>query len=438
MIHTMHVAFLSPHSDPEANLGEPDSGGQCVYEYQLAHALSQLQDTKVTIYCRKNHPRKKDTIVSNNFMIRRVECGGTNFIPKENIEPYVTEMSEVVYKELREMSGETVLHGHYWDGGKLGLHLLAKNNSVLPFIYTPHSLGTAKRKKFQGRNNEKFYNFIPRLTWENYSIFAANKIIVSTDQEKETMIEQYCVMPYKIRVLPPGINFSNFKPGDKKALRKKLHLPLNAKLLLCLGRMSRFKGYQHAIRALKVLQKKYTDPLYLIICGGAKTNDPLSEDYQYLQELQNLAIDLGLEKNVIFKYALPYDRVNEMYNASDIKIISAEHEPFGLTVLEAMACKLPVVATNNGGPSSIINHNETGILVDIFDYENVANYIYSLLKDSNLYQKISENAYQYVRSEYSWEARAQRFKHIYESTMEDYDRWFHENYKQNYFLQTNL
>lgn len=434
----MHVVFLSPHSDPEANLGEPDSGGQCIYEYQLGKALSLLPDTRVTIFCRKNASHKKDTVVSNNYVIRRVECGGSSFVPKEYIEPLLPEMSTIVHKEIQDSLSEIVLHSHYWDGGKLGLHLLAKNETVLPFIYTPHSLGSAKRKKFLGRNNEKFYNFIPRLTWENYSIFAANKIIVSTDQEKETMIDQYNIMPYKIRVLPPGINFSDFPLEDKLKLREKLKLPKKAKILLCLGRMSRFKGYQHAIRTLKILQTKYTDPLYLVICGGSKTNDPNSEDFRYLQELQNLTSDLGLEKNVIFYYALTHDKVYQMYRAADIKIISAEHEPFGLTVLESMACKTPVIATNNGGPASIINHNTTGILVDIFNTEAVANYVYSLLKDDNLYTKISENAYQYVHSEYSWEARAQRFKTIYESSMEDYDRWFYENYQQNYFLKQNL
>lgn len=434
----MHVVFLSPHSDPEANLGEPDSGGQCVYEYQLGKALAQFPDTKVTIYCRKNADYKTDTQVEKNFIIRRVESLGSDFVPKEYIEPTLPGISDVVYKELAGETQPLVLHGHYWDGGKLALHLLARNTSVLPFIYTPHSLGTSKRKKFQGRNNEKFYNFIPRLTWENYSIFAANKIIVSTEQEKQAMIDEYNIMPYKIQIVPPGIDFSHFPLIDKKAIKKKLKLPQNAKLLLCLGRMSRFKSYQHAIRALKLLKQTYNEPVYLIICGGSEKSDPQSEDAQYLQELQNLVSDLDLNDSVIFRPALTYDRVHEMYRAADIKIISAEHEPFGLTVLEAMATKTPVVATNNGGPSSIINHNNTGLLVDIFDTQAVATHLYNLLTDEKLYVKISENAYQYVHSEYSWETKAVRFKKVYESVLEDYDRWFYENYKNNYFLQQNL
>lgn len=434
----MHVVFLSPHSDPEANLGEPDSGGQCLYEYHLAKTLSEIPDTKVTIYCRKNLPSKKDTVVNNNFLIRRVECGGSGFIPKELIEGVLPEMAEIVYSEIKDQTQPTVLHGHYWDGGKLALQLLVKNNSSTPFVYTPHSLGSSKRRKFLGRSNEKSYNFIPRLTWENYSIFAANKIILSTSQEKETLIDMYSVLPYKIKTIPPGINFSQFPTLDQKVARKKLSLPIKGKILLCLGRMSRFKGYQHAIRAFKILQEKYTEPLYLVICGGSKESDLQSEDTQYLEELQNLVSDLNLSKKVIFHYALPHDRIFEMYRAADIKIISAEHEPFGLTMLEAMACKIPVVATNNGGPASVINHNETGILVPITEYTTVSSYLYSLLKDDALYKNISENAYQYVHSEYSWETKAQRFRSTYESIIEDYDRWFLEHYKTNYFLQKNL
>src|SRR5690606_1428867 len=126
------------------------------------------------------------------------------------------------------------------------------------------------------------------------------------------------------------------------------------------------------------LIKKYKQPLVLVICGGTANGEPGSEANIYLQELQNLVTDLNLEKHVIFRPSVPYNQVHEMYAAADIMIISAEHEPFGLTVLEAMACKKPVIATNNGGPASIITHNSTGILVNIFNPEAVANYVYSL------------------------------------------------------------
>jgi mannosylfructose-phosphate synthase len=80
-----HIIFLSPHSDPEAKPGEVDSGGQCVYEYELAKVLSLNFDTKVTVYCRKRHDYSRMSVVNDRFIIKRVICGGEDFIPKERL-----------------------------------------------------------------------------------------------------------------------------------------------------------------------------------------------------------------------------------------------------------------------------------------------------------------------------------------------------------------
>lgn len=433
----MQILFLSPHCDPEAKLGEPDAGGQCVYEHELARALSQLPETSIITFCRKNQPDKTDSLVSDTYVIRRIVVAGENFIPKENIEATLPGFVHQV-RQLFDPNQPTVIHAHYWDGGKSALHLKATLQQTMPLVFTPHSLGAIKRKKFPGRRYENEYNFIPRLAWENYTLFASDHVIVSSDQEKEDVVSEYNAPPSSVSVISPGINFANFTAVDQKQARKRFKLPSKGKILLCLGRMSRAKSYEHAIRAFKVLQSKYQQPNYLVICGGSPNFGEETEEYQYQQALRNLAHDLEIENQVIFHPALPHDQVRLMYSAADIKLISADREPFGLTVLEAMATKTPVISANRGGPASIITHNQTGILVNMRNPEAVANYILSLLKDEELHQEISENAYQYVRSEYSWESKAKEFHQIYQEVLANPRNSFKKWVESNYFLEHNL
>ena len=434
----MHIVFLSPHSDPQANLGEPDSGGQCVYESELAQSLSEIEGLKVTTFCRQTGQRPDHSVINDNYQIHRIHCGEPGFIPKEDIEKVLPEFTSGVVQKLGDKKPD-IFHGHYWDGGKAMLHLKTKPEyQNIPAVWTPHSLGVLKRKKFPGLLNEQFYNFIPRITWENYTVFSSDKIIVSSEKEKNAIIEEYLLENERITIVPPGVNIDQFVSIDKAVARKRFNLPMEAKILLCLGRITRFKGYHHAIRALHALMGKMEEKVYLVICGGSESN-PSPEETSYLAELKELAHSLEISDRVIFHPAVPHRSVNIMYSAADVMMMVSENEPFGLTVLESMSVGLPVVASNTGGPSNLIVHNETGCLVNIHYPQRMANYIFALLKDEEYYLKIAENGYRFVHSEFDWGQRAKEFHGVYQEVLKsernvEFDDWI----KQNYFLAQNF
>ncbi|MDQ3008515.1 MAG: glycosyltransferase [bacterium] len=436
----IHVIFLSPHSDPEASLGEPDSGGQCIYEHELAQSLSAFPDFKITTYCRQTFRRPDISTINNSYSIKRIKCGPTGIISKETIEGVLSEFSSKVRTDLQEslVSDTIILHGHYWDGGFASLHIKCNSSLKLPFVWTPHSLGSLKRRRFAGDDNELAYNFIPRQCWESYSLVAADTIICSSEKEKQSLIEDYAVNDQKVEVISPGVRIEEFQRLDQQSARAALTLPSEGKILLCLGRMTKSKGYQRAIQAFAELKKIYQHPLHLVIVGGS-AKEQTAEEKQYLECLHEVVAQYELQKSVHFRSALPHDKVATAYSAADIFLMSSEHEPFGLVTVEAMAMKLPVVAANKGGTLDILTHNRTGILVDFQQPAAVARYILSLLRDETILTQIGDNAYRHAKHSFDWYQKSLRFSQVYRKITRHQD---HDNFQQmvsdTYFLQQHF
>jgi len=122
--------------------------------------------------------------------------------------------------------------------------------------------------------------------------------------------------------------------------------------------------------------------------------------------------------NLYGKMAIPkrhdtQNEVPELYRiAADtggVFINAALTEPFGLTLIEAASCGVPVVATDDGGPRDIIENCKNGILVDVSDTKNISKAINKILDDKKLWEKLSENGMKNVREHYTWKAHAEKY-----------------------------
>lgn len=440
----LDIFFFSPHSDPQAELGEPDAGGQCLYEDQLAKALSDIEGVRVTTFCRFSGERELHQKVNDHYSIVRIQAGPAEFIPKEEIEPLLPEFINEVKKYIsaKPFKGtKKVVHGHYWDGAKASLIFKACMPDI-GTVWTPHSLATIKRETFPGAEQEKKYNFLPRLVWENYILYSSEQVIVSTEQEKDVTVKRYQTDPEKVQVIPPGLDFGDLEMVEKAEARQKYHLPQQANILLCLGRMTASKGYEYGIQVLEELKKKkLDDPTYLVICGGPDLDTPKkSSDAVYKKELYQIAKDKGLADKVIFFAAMPHQDVKYMFRAADVFLMTSESEPFGLTPLEAMALNRPVVSFNKGGPAHLITHNRTGCLVRPRDTEQMAGYVTALLKDIDYRSDITTNAYHFVRQNFDWKVLAKKFLTVYQQALTQVQSQcdFEDEVKNNYFLHHNL
>lgn len=425
--------FLSPHSDPQADLGEPDAGGQCVYEHQLALELAN-NGIEVTTVCRQTGQRPDISQVNDNYQILRIEAGRGGFVPKERMEVVLPELVNNLMPTIYRQPPD-LLHAHYWDGGKTALMIKANKTGNIPLVFTPHSLGDLKRGQFPTRRNEFVYNFIPRLTWENYTLQASEQVVVSSQTEKVDVVERYGVDENKIKVIAPGIDIDRLGESKRAEARKRLGLPQKEKILLALGRLTPSKGYQEAIEIFSEFKKRYQGPAKLLIIGGGEKLN--QAELSYRRRLEEVAKSLRVFEAVVFRPALPYQEVGLAYAAADIFLLVSKHEPFGLTVLEAMASKTPVIAFNRGGPAEILRHNETGCLVPYKQPVQAAYYALSLIKDRDYREKIIRQAEEEVKRKYTWIQRTKEFIGVYQQAIEEkfnFRAWF----RKNYFLWHNL
>jgi glycosyltransferase involved in cell wall biosynthesis len=153
------------------------------------------------------------------------------------------------------------------------------------------------------------------------------------------------------------------------------------------GRIEEGKGQWIVIEALAKLKDL---PIKALIVGHTM-------DEAYLESLKQKVKDLDLEDKVIFSGFTK--EVNAHFGLCDVSVLATPRETFGLVIIESMVNKVPVIATNNGGPLEIINDGEDGLLFDR-SVDDLAKKIKLLYEDKDLKEKLSQNAYKTAKEKF--------------------------------------
>jgi glycosyltransferase involved in cell wall biosynthesis len=136
-----------------------------------------------------------------------------------------------------------------------------------------------------------------------------------------------------------------------------------------------------------------------------------------------LAATLALQEHVIFIDEVPQEELVAFYSMADIFVLpsivneNGETEGLGVVLLEAMACGLPVIASNVGGIPDIIRDGETGLLVRQKDARSLSDQIIRLLSDDNLRKEVLINGQNLIKAEFSWEIVTDKFIEIYREVL---------------------
>jgi glycosyltransferase involved in cell wall biosynthesis len=390
----MRIAMITPHGDPLGKLGEPDTGGQCVYVKELSKHLGKL-GAEVDIFTRQRGGRREIEQISENVRVIRIECGPEGFIPKEKLMPYLPEFTEKVadYVEKRQYD---IIHTHYWDGGFVGLKL--KERFRVKLVHTSHSLGVLKAKALGN-----FEPYKERIALEKEIYGKSDAIIATTKIEKNDIATLYGIDESKIYVIPIGVDTTFYKPmGTKGKLKKDLNLP-QIPLVFALARLDPRKGLDLLIKSVPYIKKHYNGDFLVLISTGTGAK----EEEKEMNKLLTLIRELDVEKEIkIIPAIKPIDLVPKYYSAADVFVLPSPYEPFGIVMLEAMACKAPMVATKFGGPAEVIQDGYDGFLVDPKDSGEMGKKIAELLRDDKKRELFAERAYKKVMEKYSWSSVA--------------------------------
>ena len=446
-----YIQLFSPHGlirFHQAEIGrDKDTGGQVKYVLELLEALSKHpQVRKVDLFTRRITDKRVSAsysqpieVVNEKARIVRMDCGGQLYKEKEQLWDHLDEfINNTIRFNEAEDDYPDVLHGHYADGNYIACEL--SKIFALPLIATGHSLGRNKKRMLlnQGWEEKKVndrFNMQRRIDEEEKVIANADVVIVSTRHEIETQYMGYNNKPQaNFKVIPPGVNSDVFYPyyrlempsfamtiEQEQALYKinseieRFLFNADKPLILSIGRADKRKNFEAIITSYGQDKELQAMANLAIFAGVRKDITQMPEDEKEI--LTNLL--LLMDKYDLYgKMALPKKNdpgveVPEIYRIAARKkgvfVNATPGENFGLTIVEAAACGLPIVASPTGGPKEIVEKADNGLLIDVEDTAAIASALKKIIADRALWDHYSTNGIKAGAEDYAWNKHAEKY-----------------------------
>jgi sucrose-phosphate synthase len=438
----LHIAMISVHGlirGQRLELGrDADTGGQTKYVVELARALAQSPDVaQVDLFTRRiaaagidaDYAEEIEPLSERARIVRIVAGPSEEYLAKEALWDHLDTFVDNMLAFIRDANQvPDIIHSHYADAGYVGsrlAHFLA-----IPLVHTGHSLGRVKRRRLlatglSSDDIDQRYNMSRRIEAEELTLASADRVITSTHQEIE---EQYGIydhyQPNHMRVIPPGTDLQLFHPprGDEwqtpiaQEIRRFLQEP-DKPLILALSRPDPRKNIAALVEAYGASAPLQTLANLLIVAGNRDDISDMDEGAQEVLTDLLIGIDhFDLYGKIAYPKHHQADEVPSIYRMAALSggafVNPALTEPFGLTLIEAAASGLPIVATEDGGPRDIIGNCANGVLVDPLDSEAIAAALLQMLADPKQRQRYVDNGLLGVSQHYSWGAHTERYLQV--------------------------
>ncbi len=255
----------------------------------------------------------------------------------------------------------------------------------------------------------------PLPFWKLKLIGNADLLIANSKKTKEFLVTGG-VSQDKIRLIYNGVDINKFDSERFNCVvsKEKLGISENQKVITAIGQIYPRKGISFFIKALKIpelnegiLQGKLSKVKFFIV-----GEDPTPNQHN-LTLLKSLVSEMNLE-NVVDFLGYRID-IPEILAATDIFVLPSLEEPFGRVLIEAMAMKLPVIATNVGGIPEIIEEGKNGFLVPAQNPTALAEKLLILLKDDKMRQEFGLTGRRIVEEKFTLEKHVEQIENIYKS-----------------------
>ncbi|CAN5337595.1 glycosyltransferase family 1 protein [soil metagenome] len=357
----------------------------------LSAALAR-QGHRVTMYTsREASPLMSERDAAGDFAVVTGPAGAheANADPEllQDLGPFTRFLEDQWARDTPDLA-----HAHYWCAG-LATQLAARSQQI-PTVQTFHSLG-------RNDHNADGESTAPTRRRLEALVARGSSWLIASHTEEMLELGRMGGRRSRMTVVPCGVDIDAFAPQGPAARRGELHR------IVAVGSVAPGRGYDTLIASLRLVPNAE-----LLIVGKVAAPDP-SRDVE-VSRLTQLALRSGVADRVKFHGEVPHADMPALLRSADVVACLPQHESFGIVALEAMACGVPVVASEVGGLTDTVISDVTGRLVSANKPRECAEAILPLLKQPFTRNSLGAAGRDRARSRYSWDRIAIDTARVYQ------------------------
>lgn len=225
------------------------------------------------------------------------------------------------------------------------------------------------------------------LILQKFVLSKTDKIIVPSHFLKEVLVNYYRIDDRKVKVIYNSIDLKEYQKPPLEA-----SYSFSKPKLITVGRLVRHKRVDGIIEAVRKIVDEYPQIGLLIVGDGPERGN-----------LEKLSQELGIDGKVRFYGKVTHKQMITLLAEAGIFVLNSVYEGLPHAVLEAMACKTPVIATNIRGTDEVVKDGVTGLLVSPDNSNDLVEKLALLLKDKELRERLTENGYKIIAENFTWD-----------------------------------
>ncbi len=391
----MRVAFFTWEFPPKV------IGGIARHVYGLSRALSKIGVEALVFTCEfPGAPREEKVDGVRVFRVDSYRVPTPDFATWDLV--MNQSMEQTAAEILGSDSGVDLLHAHEWLVAKAAVGL--KHALRVPMIATIHATEYGRRNGLHD-DNERMINDI-----EGWLTFEAWRVICCSHYMRDHLSWVFGLPYEKMDTIPNGVDVSEFVGTFQKSSFKRQFASPDEKIVLFVGRLVYEEGASLLVEAMpRVLAK--VNAKFVFVGEGYMKEQLLSRVHQ-----------LGVAHKAYFTGYIDDKTLSHLYRVADTCVFPSVYEPFGIVALEAMAARAPLVVSDTGGLSEIVEHDKTGVKVDSNSVDSLVWGILRVLTDDAYAHYLRTNASKKVLELYTWDQMALRTKKLYEQVLAEYEQ----------------
>ena len=303
-------------------------------------------------------------------------------------------------KLINETGKFDIIHAHDW--------IVAFAARVLKHSYFTPLISTIHATEY-GRNcgiHDDTQRYINNIEW--WMAFESWRIIVNSEYMKGEVKHVFKVPEDKIDIIPNGVDLDKFDGYEKDINFRRKYAKDNEKIIFFVGRLVNEKGVHVLIDSVPKVLQYYNDAKFIIAGKGPQ-----------LEDLKAKANYMGVSHKVHFTGYIKDEELLKIYKCADVAVFPSLYEPFGIVALEGMVANVPVVVSDTGGLSGIVEHGVDGMKSYTGNANSLADSILEILHNPEKAEKMKENALKKVYSIYNWKVITDKTMEVYKNIIND-------------------